>query len=68
MFLIMETGKNFEREKKFIQFLTFKDFQEKSSFLKIAAQAFQGGHFLEKTEYYSNFSNLIHMKKQRKIL
>ena len=48
----MKTEKNFKSEKmlKFSQFCkfysTFKDLLEKSTFLKIAAEAFEAGDFL----------------------
>ena len=44
----MMTNKNFKLGKmlKFTKFCTFKELQQKSTFLKIAAQAFETGDFL----------------------
>ena len=48
----METEKNFKQEKKLklcklkLNFVTFKELQEKSAFLKIGAQAFEAEYFL----------------------
>ena len=43
----MKTEKNFKTEKmlKFTQFVTFKDLQLKSAFLKITAKEFEAGDF-----------------------
>ena len=41
----METKKNFGKE-NLLNFVNFKEFWEKSAFLKIVAQAFKAGDFL----------------------
>ena len=44
----MKTDKNFKYKKmvKFTQFVTLKELKEKSTFLKIPAQTFEAGDFL----------------------
>ena len=46
--LLMKTEKNFKTEKmlKFTQFVTFRELWGKSTFLKIAAEAFGAEDFL----------------------
>ena len=51
--LIMKTENNFKSEKKlkFTQFCSFKELQNKSAFLKLAAQEFETGDFLNILEF-----------------
>ena len=51
--LIMKTENNFKSEKKlkFNQFCSFKELQKKSAFLKLAAQEFETGDFLNILEF-----------------